>query len=246
MWLRPLDLLGAKTLSMFRFFVLTLRLSSSIFMFNDTSVISKNATHPIENIGSKLVFLVVTVGFLTAVTVFQLCLQMEHFLGDPGLVGKGFVTGVLVVSPLLSSWMLALHFGPGLVLDASTSDRSNPRSWLAPRARVFWLITLMLGVLATVSAFAGGFAVAHMFGVDVQRFWVIDERTRALVVFALVRLLVHGTFFPPAVAVCGFFVQENNEQSEFIAVSQVFWASSAVLLIFDSCLWVCFWVLGYV
>lgn len=246
MWLRPLDFLGAKTLSMFRFLVLTLRFSSSILVFKDTPVISKNGTHTIENIGSKLVFLVVTVGFLTAVTMFQLCLQMERFLGDPGLVGKGFVTGVLVVSPLLSSWMFALQSGPGFAFDAATADCSNPRLWLAPRARAFWVITPMLGVLATVSAFAGGFAVAHMFGVDAQRFWVIDERTRALGVFALVRLLLHGTFFPPAIAVYGFWVQENNEQSESIAVSQVFWASSTVLWILDSCLWVCFWVLGYV
>jgi hypothetical protein len=138
---------------------MTLRLSSHCGLPRKRGF-STNASQTVWSIGGKLVFLLLTVGFLAAVTVFQLCLQMGRFLGDPSLPGKGFVAGVLAVAPLLSSLMLALHSGPGLALDAVLAEGPDPRLWLAPRARAFLVMTPALGVFAVAGAFAGGLAAA--------------------------------------------------------------------------------------
>lgn len=240
MWTRPLAFLGFKTLRARDIAVMTLRLLPAVFRSPLPSDV--RVFQVCRDLARSLFFLVLTVGFLTAATVFQLCLQLGRYLGDPSPAGKGFVSTVLLAGPLLSSSVLALLFGSVLAAEASAAPGDDPAAWLAPRARAFALMTPVLGIWALAGVFAGGLLTAGIFDMNARLFLVPDAHGPVLAVLALFRLLLHGFVLPPAAAACGFASRQDGVSCASEAAPQALGAAFAAILISDVFVLACGWL----
>ncbi len=243
MLVRALESLGSKTLEALETAFLALRLASCPFRrFHSPENGSPQVPGALWKGG--VIFIVLTTGFLSAVTVFQIGLQLDRFLGHPGLAGQGFMAGIFLAVPALSSLMLALRAAPGLAADAvflaaaDAGEKPDPAAGLAPRCRAFLLMTPVLGLFALAAALAGGLASARMFDPNLRIFLDPGAVTPAWLFLALARFLAHGMAFPPAAAACGLVAARTRDprSGALTAAARAFPAAAMAILLADGLL----------
>ncbi|PKN47700.1 MAG: ABC transporter permease [Deltaproteobacteria bacterium HGW-Deltaproteobacteria-17] len=182
--------------------------------------------HQMYQIGNRsLLFVTVTLGALGMVLVFQVCLQINKITGDQSQVGPEFLRGMVhAFVPILTAMMLATRVGAGIAaelgsmtvteqVDALRMTGVDPVDYLiVPRFLASMIMTLVLGIYATVIVVLAGALMAHTaFDVNYAVFFVFEKITWGDLGVGLTKLVVHGGAIPIVSGYCGLSTTGGSE-----------------------------------
>ena len=194
----------------------------------------------------SLVFVLVTLGFLGMVLVFQTCLQINRVTGDLSQVGAEFAK-ILVheFGPSLAAMMLATRVGAGIAaevgsmvvteqVDALRMCGVEPVEYLlAPR----FVATLTMAGLLTVCAIAaalgmGALTAYQSFHVSPEVFFNFSKVTYGDLLTGGIKSLCFGAAIPAIAGFCGFQTISGSEGVGW-ATTRAVVASSFVVIVLD-------------
>ncbi len=193
----------------------------------------------------SLLFVMVTLGFIGMVLVFQTCLQINRVTGDLSQVGAEFVK-ILVheFGPTLTALMLATRVGAGIAaevgsmvvteqVDALRMCGVEPVEYLlVPRFLATLFMTTVLSIFGITAAVTLGALTAYQtfhvsFGVflDVSKLHAGDGLTFAA------KCLAYGAAIPLVSGFCGFRTHGGSEGVGWATTSAVVASSFAVIVL---------------
>jgi len=197
-------------------------------------------------IGNRSVlFILVTLGFLGMVLVFQSSLQLTRITGDPSPIGPQFFK-VLIheFGPTLTAMMLATRVGAGIAaeigsmmvteqVDALRMCGVDPIDYLlVPRFIASLFMTGVLTVFGVVVAFLAGALTAQLtFGVNPSTFLSIQEARMGDVVVGMMKCGAYGAAIPIVSGYCGLTAQGGSEGVGWATTRAVIGSSFAVLVL---------------
>jgi phospholipid/cholesterol/gamma-HCH transport system permease protein len=177
-------------------------------------------------IGNRsLVFVLVTLGFIGMVLVYQMCLQVGRITGDLTQVGAEFLK-LLVheFGPTLTAMMLATRVGAGIAaevgsmaiteqLDALRMSGVDPIDYLiVPRFLASLVMTFVLTACAVAMALGMGTLTA-MGSFHVNPTTFIDPSRVRLgdVITGLIKCVAYGAAIPLVSGACGLSAHGGSE-----------------------------------
>ncbi len=195
-------------------------------------------------IGNRsLLFIVVTVGFIGMVMIYQACLQFSRSVGDLSQIGVQFAR--LIVSdlgPTLTSMMLATRVGAGIAaeigsmkvteqVDALRMSGVLPIDYLlVPRFLASIVMTMVLSILgAAIMYGAGGLTAYLSFGVNPRVFYdlaMVEPRHLGL---GLLKAFCYGAAIPIVSGFCGLRARGSSEGVGWATTAAVVGSSFAVI-----------------
>jgi len=193
----------------------------------------------------SLVFVMVTLGFLGMVLVFQTCLQINRVTGDLTQVGAEF-TKILVheFGPSLCAMMLATRVGAGIAaevgsmvvteqVDALRMCGVEPIEYLlAPRFAATLLMTGLLTVFAVAAALSmGGLTAYQSFHVSPEVFFNFSKVTYGDVLTGGMKCFCYGAAIPTVSGFCGFRTSGGSEGVGWATTRAVVASSFAVIML---------------
>ncbi len=197
--------------------------------------------HAIGN--RSLLFIVVTLGFIGMVMIYQGCLQFSRSIGDLSQVGKQFIR--LVVSdlgPTLTGLMLATRVGAGIAaeigsmkvteqLDALRMSGVLPIDYLlVPRFVAALIMTVVLSVLGgAIMIAAGGLTANLSFGVNPRTFFDLGAVMPRHLVLGLIKACCYGAAIPVVAGFCGLRARGSSEGVGWATTAAVVGGSFAVI-----------------
>ena len=194
----------------------------------------------------SLLFIIVTLGFIGMVMVFQTCLQINRVTGDLSQVGGEFVK-ILVheFGPTLTAMMLATRVGAGIAaeigsmvvteqVDALRMCGVEPVEYLVvPRFLASLLMTLVLWVVGVLAALALGALTAYQSFHVVPSVFIDLSRVRlGDVIPGAWKALAYGASIPIVAGFCGMAAKGGSE-GVGRATTQAVVASSFVVIVLD-------------
>jgi phospholipid/cholesterol/gamma-HCH transport system permease protein len=199
------------------------------------------------HVGNRsLLFVMVTLGFIGMVLVFQTCLQINRVTGDLSQVGSEFVK-ILIheFGPSLTAMMLATRVGAGIAaevgsmvvteqVDALRMCGVEPVEYLlAPRFVATLIMTGLLTVFAIGSAAGLGALTAYQsFHVSPEVFFNLSKVTYGDVLTGAAKCLCYGAAIPTVSGFCGFKTTGGSEGVGW-ATTRAVVASSFVVIVLD-------------
>ncbi len=194
----------------------------------------------------SLLFVVMTLGFIGMVLVFQTCLQINRVTGDLSQVGAEFAK-ILVheFGPSLCAMMLATRVGAGIAaevgsmvvteqVDALRMCGVEPVEYLlAPRFLATLLMTGFLTVFAIASALAMGALTAYQsFHVSPSVFLNFSKVEYGDLLTGGIKCLCYGAAIPAVSGFCGFAAGGGSEGVGW-ATTRAVVASSFMVIVLD-------------
>jgi phospholipid/cholesterol/gamma-HCH transport system permease protein len=196
-------------------------------------------------IGNRsLFFVMVTMGFFGMVFVYQGALQLDRIAGDVSLIGREFIKLLCKdVGPSFTAIMISTRVGAGIAaeigsmnvteqVDALRMSGVRPVDYLiAPRFLAAAIMTVILSVIGTAMAYAGGgLAAWAYFELNPQAYFDLSQVTFAHVVLGLVKAAVYGVNIPIIAAFCGLRAYGGSEGVGQATTAAVIGCSFAVLI----------------
>lgn len=197
-------------------------------------------------IGNRsLLFVMVTLGFIGMVLVFQTCLQINRVTGDLSQVGSEFAK-ILVheFGPSLTAMMLATRVGAGIAaeigsmvvteqVDALRMCGVEPIEYLlSPRFTAMLIMTSLLTVFGVSAALGMGALTAYQsFHVPFEVFFDFSKVTPGDLVTGLGKCLCYGAAIPAVSGFCGFRTTGGSEGVGWATTRAVVASSFAVILL---------------
>lgn len=194
----------------------------------------------------SLLFVVMTLGFIGMVLVFQTCLQINRVTGDLSQVGAEFAK-ILVheFGPSLCAMMLATRVGAGIAaevgsmvvteqVDALRMCGVEPVEYLlSPRFLATLLMTGFLTVFAIASALAMGALTAYQsFHVSPSVFLNFSKVEYGDLLTGGIKCLCYGAAIPAVSGFCGFATGGGSEGVGW-ATTRAVVASSFMVIVLD-------------
>jgi phospholipid/cholesterol/gamma-HCH transport system permease protein len=197
-------------------------------------------------IGNRsLVFILVTLGFIGMVLIYEACLQVSRVTGDFSLIGAQTLR--LIVSdfaPTLTALMLATRVGAGIAaeigsmkvteqIDALRMSGVLPIDYLiVPRFLASVVMTLMLSVLGGLVMFcAGGLTAKYSFGVNPNVFFDASQVRLRHVVLLVIKAGTFGAAIPVIAGFCGLRARGSSEGVGWATTAAVIGGSFAVIVL---------------
>jgi phospholipid/cholesterol/gamma-HCH transport system permease protein len=197
-------------------------------------------------VGNKsLVFVMVTLGFIGMVLVFQTCLQVNRVTGDLSQIGREFAK-VLVheFGPSLTAMMLATRVGAGIAaeigsmvvteqVDALRMCGVEPIEYLiVPR---FLASLFMEGVLTIfgigVALCLGALTAYSSFHVNPRIFFDLSAISAGDVATGALKCVAYGMAIPIVAGTCGLTARGGSEGVGWATTRAVIGASFTVILL---------------
>lgn len=193
----------------------------------------------------SLLFVMVTLGFIGMVLVFQTCLQINRVTGDLSQVGSEFVKILLhEFGPSLTALMLATRVGAGIAaevgsmvvteqVDALRMCGVEPVEYLlVPRFLATLMMTLLLAVFGVLSAVMMGAFTAHQtFHVPYSVFLDLSKVRLTDVLTGCVKALSYGAAIPIVSGFCGLSTHGGSEGVGWATTRAVVSSSFAVIVL---------------
>lgn len=197
-------------------------------------------------IGNRsLLFIVVTIGFIGMVMIYQACLQFSRAVGDLSQVGVQFLR--LIVSdlgPTLTAMMLSTRVGAGIAaeigsmkvteqVDALRMSGVLPVDYLlVPRFLASIVMTLGLSILGCAIMYgAGGLTAWLSFEVNPRIFFDVAMVRPRHVILGLMKALAYGAAIPIVSGFCGLRARGSSEGVGWATTAAVVGSSFAVISI---------------
>jgi phospholipid/cholesterol/gamma-HCH transport system permease protein len=177
-------------------------------------------------IGNRsLFFVVVTMGFFGMVFVYQGALQLDRIAGDVSLIGREFIKLLCKdVGPSFTAIMISTRVGAGIAaeigsmnvteqVDALRMSGVRPVDYLiVPRFLASAIMTVILAVIGTAVAYAGGgLAAWAYFELNPLAYFDLSQVTFAHVGLGLAKAAVYGVNIPIIAAFCGLRAYGGSE-----------------------------------
>jgi phospholipid/cholesterol/gamma-HCH transport system permease protein len=194
----------------------------------------------------SLLFVIVTLGFIGMVLVFQTCLQINRVTGDLSQVGAEFLK-ILVheFGPTLTALMLATRVGAGIAaevgsmvvteqVDALRMCGVEPVEYLlVPRFLATLIMTTVLTIFGITAAISLGALTAYQtFHVSLGVFLDLTKLHGGEIITGGVKCLAYGAAIPIVSGYCGFRTQGGSEGVGWATTSAVV-SSSFVVIVLD-------------
>jgi phospholipid/cholesterol/gamma-HCH transport system permease protein len=195
-------------------------------------------------IGNKsLLFIVVTLGFIGMVMIYQACLQIRQITGDLSQVGAQFLP--LIISdfaPTLTGMMLATRVGAGIAaeigsmkvteqVDALRMSGVLPVDYLVvPRFVASVIMTVVLSVIAAAVTYTmGGLTAQYQFDVNPRLFFDFSQVKPAHLGLGVVKAIAYGMAIPVVSGFCGLRAKGSSEGVGWATTAAVIGSSFAVI-----------------
>lgn len=193
----------------------------------------------------SLLFVMVTLGFIGMVLVFQTCLQINRVTGDLSQVGSEFVK-ILIheFGPSLTALMLATRVGAGIAaevgsmvvteqVDALRMCGVEPVEYLlVPRFLATLLMTMVLTVFGVLAALGLGALTAYQtFHVSFGVFLDLSKVQPGDVLTGALKCLSYGAAIPLVSGFCGFRTHGGSEGVGWATTRAVVASSFAVIVL---------------
>ena len=198
----------------------------------------------LHNMGNRsLVFLIVTLGFLGMVMVYQSCLQLARVTGDYSQVGPQFIRlAVSDFAPTLTGLMLATRVGAGIAAEVGSMKVTEqvdalrmcgvaPIDFLiSPRLVASLIATVALSILACGIMYgAGGLTAHYSFGVNATIFFDPSNVRNGHVILGLLKACSYGIAIPIVAGYCGLAAHGSSEGVGKATTAAVIGGSFAVI-----------------
>lgn len=193
----------------------------------------------------SLLFILVTLGFIGMVLIFQTCLQINRVTGDLSQVGAEFVK-ILAheFGPTLTAMMLATRVGAGIAaevgsmvvteqVDALRMCGVEPVEYLiVPRFLASLIMTLVLTVAGVTSALTMGMLTAyHTFHVSPSVFLDLSRIQLGDVATGMIKCVCYGAAIPIVSGFCGMEAKGGSEGVGWATTRAVVSSSFAVIVL---------------
>ena len=193
----------------------------------------------------SVLFIMVTLGFIGMVLVFQTCLQINRVTGDLSQVGAEFAK-ILVheFGPSLTAMMLATRVGAGIAaevgsmvvteqVDALRMCGVEPVEYLiVPRFLACLLMTLVLSVIGTAVALGmGGLTAYQSFHVSPGVFFDLSRVRLGDVATGAIKCVAYGAAIPIISGFCGLEARGGSEGVGWATTRAVVSSSFAVIVL---------------
>ncbi len=199
-----------------------------------------------HSIGNRSVlFIIVTLGFIGMVMIYQACLQIRQITGDLSQVGAQFLP--LIISdfaPTLTGMMLATRVGAGIAaeigsmkvteqVDALRMSGVLPVDYLiVPRFVASLVMTVVLTLVGGLIMYvAGGLTAQFSFGVNPQVFYDLSMVNWRHLVLGLCKAASYGMAIPVVAGFCGLRAQGSSEGVGWATTAAVIGGSFAVIVL---------------
>ncbi len=194
----------------------------------------------------SLLFILVTLGFIGMVLIFQTCLQINRVTGDLSQVGAEFIKILChEFGPILTAMMLATRVGAGIAaevgsmvvteqVDALRMCGVEPVEYLvAPRFLASLIMTPILTVAGVASAMMMGMLTAyHTFHVSPAVFLDLSRMQMGDVATGAIKCLCYGAAIPIVSGFCGMEAKGGSEGVGW-ATTRAVVTSSFVVIVMD-------------
>lgn len=193
----------------------------------------------------SLVFVLVTLGFIGMVLVFQTCLQVNRVTGDLSAIGREFAK-VLVheFGPSLTAMMLATRVGAGIAaeigsmsvteqVDALRMCGVDPIEYLiVPRFLAALGMEIVLTIFGVAMALAMGALTAYeSFHVNPRIFFDLSAISLGDLATGLLKCLAYGAAIPIVAGTCGLGARGGSQGVGAATTKAVIGASFAVIVL---------------
>jgi phospholipid/cholesterol/gamma-HCH transport system permease protein len=193
----------------------------------------------------SLLFVLVTLGFVGMVMVYQTCLLTTQVVDGRNQVGAQWMRLlVLDVGPSLTAMMLATRVGAGIAaevgsmkvteqLDALRMSGMSPvRYLIVPRFLACVVMCVLLSVFGIAASWgAGGLTGYYSFDINPRIFFDLSMVEPSYVVIGLVKALAFGAAIPIVAGFCGLRARGSSEGVGAATTSAVIGASFAVIVL---------------
>ncbi|HPH68890.1 MAG TPA: ABC transporter permease [Kofleriaceae bacterium] len=211
---------------------------------NDPSRRPGEIWRQMHSMGNRsLVFLIVTLGFIGMVMVYQSCLQLARVTGDYSQVGPQFIRlAVSDFAPTLTSLMLATRVGAGIAAEVGSMKVTEqvdalrmcgvaPIDFLiSPRLVASFVVTIVLSILACGIMYgAGGLTAHYSFGVNLNIFFDPSNVRNSHVILGLIKAASFGIAIPIVSGYCGLAAHGSSEGVGRATTAAVIGSSFAVI-----------------
>jgi phospholipid/cholesterol/gamma-HCH transport system permease protein len=211
-----------------------------------TSITRGEIVKQLYQIGNRsLLFVVVTLGFLGMVLVFQTCLQVNRITGDLSQVGAEFIK-ILVheFGPSLTAMMLATRVGAGIAaeigsmvvteqIDALRMNGVDPVDYLiVPRFLASLVMTGVLTTIGVAAAIVMGAATAY-YSFHLNPVVFLDPSHVRLgdLATGIMKCAAYGAAVPIVAGICGLSARGGSEGVGNATTRAVISASFVVILL---------------
>lgn len=193
----------------------------------------------------SLLFVMVTLGFIGMVLVFQTCLQINRVTGDLSQVGAEFAK-ILIheFGPTLTAMMLATRVGAGIAaevgsmvvtdqVDALRMSGVEPVEYLlVPRFLATLFMTVVLTIFGIAAALGMGALTAYQtFHVNPSVFFDLTKIAPGDLLTGAAKCISYGAAVPLVAGFCGFRTHGGSEGVGWATTRAVVSASFAVIVI---------------
>lgn len=193
----------------------------------------------------SLLFVSVTMGFIAAVGVYQVCLQLNRVTGDLSKVGEEFIKLLIhETGPTITALMLCTRVGAGMAaeigsmvvteqVDALRMCGVQPVTYLVtPRFLACLLMVPVMVVLAMVVSVASAALLAYeTFGVNPRVFLSLSAVAGSDVITGGSKALCFGAALPVVAGYCGLSTHGGAEGVGSATTRAVIGSSLAVLVL---------------
>ena len=197
-------------------------------------------------VGNKsLIFIMVTMAFLSMVSIYQTATQIARILPDFSLLGAGFIQiMVKQFAPVLTALMIATKVGTGIAaeigtmavteqVDALKMSNTDPvRYLLVPRVIACTIMVPALSVIATGVAIITGMVTANIgFEVQYDSFWDLQWLSWPELGIGVCKAFSFGFLIPIISAHAGFQAYGGSEGVGTATTRAVVNSSFAVIVL---------------
>lgn len=198
------------------------------------------------DVGNRsLVFIVMVLGFLGMILIYQSGFQAQRIVGDLQLLGALYAQMLFrEFAPTITALMLATRVGTGIAaeigsmvvteqVDALRMNNADPVQYLVvPRFLASILMTLVLSVVALVVAYATGMWVAfEVFAVNPATFFNTSMLEWGDLIIFVMKSLAYGITIPVIAAEAGLSAFGGSEGVGWATTKSVVNASLAITFI---------------
>jgi phospholipid/cholesterol/gamma-HCH transport system permease protein len=197
-------------------------------------------------VGNKsLLFVLVTLGFVGMVMVYQTCLLTTKVVDGRNQVGAQWIKLLVTsVGPSLTAMMLATRVGAGIAaevgsmkvteqLDALRMSGVTPvRYLIVPRFLACVVMTVFLTMFGIAASWAAGGATGYYsFQINPRIFFDVSMVAPAHVVLGLVKAAAFGSAIPIVAGFCGLRARGSSEGVGAATTAAVIGSSFAVIVL---------------
>jgi phospholipid/cholesterol/gamma-HCH transport system permease protein len=248
---RSLTSLGARTLDLVDAVTDLVRVaagtvSGAVFTYWRGTRPKGEIARQMHAIGNRsLLFVMVTLGFVGMVMVYQTCLLTTQVVDGRGQVGAQFARLlVLDVGPSLTAMMLATRVGAGIAaeigsmkvteqIDALRMSAVTPVDYLiVPRFFACVLMTVVLSIFGMAASWAaGGLTGYYSFQINPRTFFDLSMVAPAHVVLGMTKAVAYGAAIPIVAGWCGLRARGSSEGVGAATTAAVIGSSFAVIVL---------------